>query len=149
MIGATLYANAPVMSQSPPPERRFIQQFVQSLIQWAPLGGSGWAFVSFLLQQDWVLSLIMFPVMVVTAVWAAYTENFISTLREIYAERAQSDAQGLVKLLDSIDATLKWMFYRPEAKYRQCQGNACRDYITEEMTQYTDIKNPLKGDKAL
>lgn len=131
------------MTQPPPPDRRRVQQFVQSVIQWAPLGGSGWAFVSFLLQQDWVLSLIMFPVMVVTAVWAAYTENFTATLRDIYSERAKNDAKGLVNFFDSLNETLQWLFYRPQDKYRKCQGYACRDYTTEEVNQPPGITNPL------
>lgn len=112
----------------PSPERRFIQRhIVQPLIQWAPLGGSGWLFVSFLLRQEWAQVLLTFPVTLVTAVWAAYSRNFVERLSEIYAERGRKDADALTQSLDTLNQALQWQLSGFEAKYLKCQRLDCHD----------------------
>jgi hypothetical protein len=126
---------APQSPQGEKPERQFVQKSVQAFIQWSPLGGSGWLFVHFLLEQDWMLAIFMFPVTVVTAIWAAYTESFIARMREIYTDRGKQDADSLVKFMESLDRALRWQLSGFEDKYLRCQANACRDYITEGFNQ--------------
>ncbi|MBW4490418.1 MAG: GUN4 domain-containing protein [Trichocoleus desertorum ATA4-8-CV12] len=119
-------------SNKPSPERRFIQrQVVQPLIQWMPLGGSGWLFASFWLKQEWTQVLLTFPVTIVTAVWAAYSKNFVERLSEIYAEKGKQDAEVLNQLLANLDETIKWQFSGFEAKYLELQAKPCQEYITE------------------
>jgi len=126
----------------PSPERRFIQrQIVQPLIQWAPLGGSSWLFVSFLLKQEWAQVFLAFPVTVVTAVWAAYSKNFVERLSEIYAEKGKRDADALNTWLSSLNEALKWQFSGFERKYLKCQAEDCRRDKTEGY-------NPLGISKA-
>lgn len=80
----------------PSSERRFIQrQVVQPLIQWMPLGGSGWLFASFLLKQEWTQVLLTFPVTIVTAVWAAYSRNFVERLSVNLCRKGQTGCRSL------------------------------------------------------
>jgi hypothetical protein len=55
------------------PEKRFVQRSIGSFVRWSPLGGTGFAFVSFLLKQEWVTAIALFPVTAVSGVWAAGT----------------------------------------------------------------------------
>ena len=117
----------------PSPERKYVQKTVNALIRWMPLGGSGWLFASFLLQQDWMLALITFPVTVVTAVWAAYSQHFIEQLQAIYAERGKADANQLVAWLDSTNEALQWQFSGFETKYLNCQRLDCQEDSPDGM----------------
>jgi hypothetical protein len=111
--------------------RKIVQGFTQTLIQLMPIGGSGLAFVSFLLQREWLQALLMFPVMVVTGVWAAYTESFLTRLREVYQERGRKDVDSLMGWLESVDQTIQWQLAGTEDKYLRCQGSDCSEYRTE------------------
>jgi len=128
---------------SPSPERQYVQKFVDALIQWSPLGGSGWAFVHFLLQQDWMLALLTFPAMVVTAVWARYTGNFTARLGEIAGERGTRDANALAGFLDQLDQALRSRLSGFDGRYLKAQASACTAYVGEnEVTVPTGILNP-------
>ncbi|GAB4325692.1 MAG: hypothetical protein OHK0047_10710 [Leptolyngbyaceae cyanobacterium] len=61
-------------------QRRQVARWTQEFVRWMPLGGSGWAFASFVLQQQWAQAIIMLPVTAITGVWAAYSKNFIEQL---------------------------------------------------------------------
>ena len=119
--------------KKPSPERKFVQQSVNALIRWMPLGGSGWLFVSYLLQQEWLLTLVTFPITAVTAVWAAYSQQFIEQLQDIYGQRGRSDANKLVAWMDSADEALKWQFSGFEARYLECQRLDCQEDDPEGM----------------
>jgi hypothetical protein len=67
----------------------------------------------------------------VTAVWAAYSKNFIERLSEIYAEKGKQDADALNKWLTSLDETIRWQFSGFETKYLKLQAKLCQDYTTE------------------
>ena len=121
----------PAAPDKPSPERRFVQKTVQSFIQWMPLGGSGFLFASFLLKQEWAQVMLAFPVTIVTAVWAAYSKNFIERLSEIYAEKGKQDADRLNKGMDSLNEALKWQFSGFDAKYLKLQAKPCQEYTTE------------------
>ncbi|NET48098.1 MAG: NACHT domain-containing protein [Merismopedia sp. SIO2A8] len=128
-------------------ERQFVRKMVNASIRWMPSGITGFAFASFLLQQEWVLAVLTFPVTLFLAIWGAYIENFIAQMRQIYAERARNDADALVKFLDWLDQSLISSFAKsPEAKYLQCQGNECLYNDTEGYRQPDDIKTPLLQD---
>ena len=127
----------------PGPERRWIEKGLNQFIRWAPLGGSGSAFVHFLFQQDWGMSLAMFPVTAVTGIWAAYTESFLARLREIFSERGSKDADALVNRLDRMDQALKWQLSGFDGKYLKRVSAACLYSETEGYRQPDDIKIPL------
>ncbi|NEZ64182.1 NACHT domain-containing protein [Leptolyngbyaceae cyanobacterium CCMR0082] len=129
--------------QPPGPERRWIEQGLNQFIRWAPLGGSGSAFLHFLLQQDWGMSIAMFPVTAVTGIWAAYTESFLGRLREIFSERGSQDAEALVNKLDRMDQALQWQLSGFDGKYLERVSAACLYSETEGYRQPDDIKIPL------
>jgi hypothetical protein len=112
-------------------ERRFVARSVNAFVQWMPLGGSSWAFASFCLQQNWAQAVMMFPVTAVTGVWAAYSESFVTRIREIYKERGTKDADALVKAMDSFDQAMRWQFSGFESKYLKCQAGVCEDSRVE------------------
>ena len=113
--------------------RQFIQGSVQTFIQWMPVGGSGWAFVSFLLQQDWFMAVAMLPVVCVTVIWAAYTEGVLTRLREVSQQRGREDVDSLMVWLKNLDETIRWQLAGTEDKYLKCQGEACLFYTTEGL----------------
>ena len=130
-------------SPNPSPERRYVQKAVDALIQWSPLGGSGWAFAHFLGQQEWAMAMLTFPAMVVTAVWARYTGNFTARLGDIAGDRGTQDADALAALLDRIDRTIRWRFSRVEGQYLKAQASACRAYVSHsEVPLPSGILNP-------
>jgi NACHT domain len=118
-----------VMGQEQPP--RLGQKTMQGIARWSPLGATSWAFASFLLKQDWATALWLFPGMVVSGIWAAYSKNFIERLNEIYAERAKKDADALVAWMDSLNEVLRWQFSGFDANYLKQQAKLCVDYETE------------------
>jgi predicted NACHT family NTPase len=117
------------MGQEQPP--RLGQKTMQGIARWSPLGATSWAFASFLLKQEWATALVLFPSMVISGVWAAYSKNFIERLNEIYAERAKKDADALVAWMDSLNEALKWQFSGFDAKYLKLQAKLCVEYETE------------------
>ncbi|MBE9040606.1 GUN4 domain-containing protein [Oscillatoriales cyanobacterium LEGE 11467] len=116
-------------------ERKVARQWVQQrLLQWMPLGGSGFAFVSLLLKEEPFIAILMFPVMAISIVWAKYTDGFLNQLGEVAAKRGKEDVDALVGWKENIDEAIRWQLAGTEGKYLQCQGNACRDYATEGLT---------------
>ena len=101
-----------------------LQQTARILIQWVPMGSSGFVLASFLLQQNWVVAIAAFPALIITVIWAAYTESILARLQEIFQERGKKD-------VDRIMAWLGWQLAGTEEKYLRCQKSACRDYTTE------------------
>lgn len=121
------------------PEGKVARQWVEktgaTLIQWVPLGGSGGIILSFLLKQDWVMALVMFPVMIVTVIWAAYSKAFLTRLQAIYQEEGTRHADGFKKGIDGIGEAIKWALAGTDKNYLRCQGYYCRDYQVEGMSQ--------------
>jgi hypothetical protein len=85
-----------------------LKQIGQSIVRWSPLGGSTLALASFLVQQDWLVAIALFPAAVISAVWAGYSKNFIERLTAIYSERAGNHANVVARWLDSLLETLRW-----------------------------------------
>ena len=123
--------------------KKFVNGTFQTLIQWMPVGGSSWAFISFIREEEWIIAIVTFPVVLVTAVWASYTQSFVQRLREIYEEKGRKDVDFLMGLNTRFDQAIKWHFAKPEKKYLICQGNACNFYTTEGAT---NIFKPLLKD---
>lgn len=119
----------------PSPESRFITRLANALIQWTPIGTGAGFLVHFLAGQDWFLAICMFPVMLVTAVWAKYTENFIGTFGDRAGDRGESDAIALSTRLSKWDKDLRWRFAKADAQYLRSQANACRYYSVEGVSK--------------
>ncbi|MGA1283379.1 MAG: NACHT domain-containing protein [Prochlorothrix sp.] len=116
-------------------ERQFVQsgtqKFAQALIQWAPLGGSGFVTASHLVQQDWVQAGLMFPVLIATTGWAAFTKGFLEQWATIAEQLGQSSADVFGNWVKAAPEALKWKLSGFENKYLECQAAACRDYEVE------------------
>ncbi|MEM9087565.1 MAG: hypothetical protein AAGC93_02365 [Cyanobacteria bacterium P01_F01_bin.53] len=116
-------------------ESKFVARVANAIIRWTPVGGSGWLLVHFLLGQEWLQSALMFPVLLVTGAWAAYTENFIEAFNLSAGARGKSDAKALSHLLAQVDKDLRWRFSKAEAKYLRSQANACRYFRVEGVSK--------------
>ncbi|MEM9543031.1 MAG: GUN4 domain-containing protein [Cyanobacteria bacterium P01_E01_bin.42] len=130
--------------------RKFLQnETIQTFIRWMPMGGSGWVLFSFAKEQEWLMALLMFPVMITSVVWAAYTKSVLERLAEIYQERGRRDVDTLMTLQERLDRAIKWQFAGTEDKYLRCQGSECIDYRTEGynpesfIPQLRDVFVPL------
>ena len=108
-----------------------LKQIGQSVVRWSPLGGSALAVASFLVKQDWLVAMALFPATVISAVWAGYSKNFIGRLTEIYSDRAGNHANVVARWLDSLLETLRWQFSGFEGKYLKLQAKPCQEYDTE------------------
>jgi hypothetical protein len=117
------------------PEKRFVQRSLAAVARWSPLGGSSFAFASFLLKQEWVTAIALLPVTAIAGIWAAYSKSFTEQLVEIYSERAKSDAKSLVAGLDNLDQSIKeasaWQFAGFDEKYLKQQVKPFTRYVTE------------------
>ncbi|MGK7928635.1 MAG: GUN4 domain-containing protein [Spirulina sp.] len=119
---------------------RFVWSLVQkparTFIQWMPMGGGIWFLGSFVLKQDWVNAIVAFPVLIVTVIWAAYTESVLKRLQEIFQKKGKED-------VDRVMAWLGWQLAGSEEKYLRCQKSACRDYTTEGHKPALSVFIPL------
>ncbi|MDZ4785146.1 MAG: AAA family ATPase, partial [bacterium] len=115
--------NAPKLSQT--------QKMLGAIIQWSPFGASSYPFMSFLLKQEWVPALSIFPITIGTLVWAAYSRSFIERFSEIYAERGKHDADALTLWLNGLNETLKWKLSDFDNKYLKQQRKVYQLYTTE------------------
>ena len=131
------------------PEKRFVQRSLGAFVRWSPLGGTGFAFVSFLLKQEWITAIALFPVTAVSGVWAAYSKNFIERLSEIYGERGKKDAEGLVANMDLanqfLTEKLDWRSLGFTEKYLKCQEWDCHEDNVVGMREDDDlpVNSPL------
>lgn len=108
------------------PERKlaegFVQQIGQALIQWMPVGGSGAVFLTFLLQQNWLMAIVIFPVTVITVFLATFTDGLLSKIQEIAKRMAEESGTFLEKWLRAIVEGVRWQLAGTEANYLKCQG---------------------------
>lgn len=104
-----------------------------AIVQWSPLGGSSWLLLHFLKDQEWAMSVVALPAMVVSSVWAAYTKGLISTLQASAEERSKRDGNAITKVLGDVEKSLKWRLTHADKRFAQAQGKACRDYLVEGL----------------
>ena len=139
----------PEKQPNPSPEKKFVQRSLQAVARWSPLGGTSFAFASFLLKQEWVTAIALFPVTAVSGVWAAYSKNFIERLSEIYGERGKKDAEGLVANMDHanqfLTEKLDWRSLGFTEKYLKCQEWDCHEDNVVGMREEDDlpVNSPL------
>ena len=126
--------------------RKVVQGLTQAVIQWMPLGSSGWAFVSSLFRQEWLQSLLMFPVMAVSVIWAAYAEAVLTRFREIAQEQGTNDADSFIKWVKRVNQTIRWQLAGTDDEYLKCQGSSTSDYETLGFNQSSGTFMPLLKD---
>ncbi|MGK7925194.1 MAG: GUN4 domain-containing protein [Spirulina sp.] len=114
--------------------RKFLQGTAQTFIQWMPMGGSGWILVSFAKEQEWLMALLMFPVMAVSVVWANYTKSVLERLSELSRDRGREDVNQLVAFKERLDLAIAWQLAGTDNNYLRCQGNACLFDTAEGLT---------------
>ncbi|GAB4160868.1 MAG: hypothetical protein Fur0046_39820 [Cyanobacteria bacterium J069] len=125
----------PEQKSEPSAEHQFVQKAVNLVIQWSPLGGSVGILAHLLLQQNWLLAVLTFPVMLVTVIWAKYTENFTARVGDWAGEKGKRDADSLTRGLDQIDQALRMQLSGFDGKFLKAQAAACRRYVTEDGVQ--------------
>jgi predicted NACHT family NTPase len=139
----------PEKQSSSSPEKRFVQRSLAAVARWSPLGGTSFAFASFLLKQEWVTALALFPVTAVSGVWAAYSKNFTERLSEIYGERGKKDAEVFVENMDQanqfLTEKLDWRSLGFTEKYLKCQEWDCHEDNVVGMREEDDlpVNSPL------
>ncbi len=126
--------------------RKAVQGVAQILIQWLPLGGSVFAFASFLFNQEWFIAVFIFPVMIVTVFWAAFTKGFLNRIDEISEEYGETGANNFVKFIGTIVEAIKWQLAGTDDKYLKCQGSECIDIETIGFNQPSGTFMPLLKD---
>jgi predicted NACHT family NTPase len=99
-----------------------VQGIGQALIQWMPVGGSGAVFLTFLLQQNWLMAIVIFPVTVITVFLATFTDGLLSKIQEIAKRMAEESGTFLEKWLRAILEGVRWQLAGTEANYLKCQG---------------------------
>ena len=114
-----------------PAPRQYIEKTALTFMRWSPVGGSGWLFFHAVRTQDWLMAIILFPVTVVYVVWAKYTEGFTEKMGEVAQKRGSSDAEGLLKRMDTANEALKWKFSNFDQAYLEYQSRECREHTTE------------------
>ena len=128
---------------------RFGRLLAQSLIRHAPLAGSSWLLIAYILHQEWMQAVSIFPFTVIAAIWAGYSKTFLEKIAERSEERGREHAYALVKSLDRFFRSLA----QPEAKYLDCQLKDCiyndiEGYEQRNVFLLRDVFVPLKLTQA-
>jgi predicted NACHT family NTPase len=110
-----------------------------TLIQWFPLGSSGWLLVSFIKDSQIMQALITFPLTGLAVAWAAYSKGFLAKLQTLYESRGDKDAESLVNWQDKLDQSVKWQLAGTEDKYLRCQGNEVDFSRTEVLSTFKPL----------
>jgi predicted NACHT family NTPase len=110
-----------------------------TLIQWFPLGSSGWLLVSFIKDSQIMQALITFPLTGLAVAWAAYSKGFLAKLQTLYESRGDKDAESLVNWQDKLDQSVKWQLAGTEDKYLRCQGNEVDFSRTEGLNTFKPL----------
>jgi predicted NACHT family NTPase len=106
------------------------------LFRYAPLGSSGFIMISSFLEQNWIAFIIYTPFALTSLFWVFYSEIFLNTFLEIYAEKKTAkDTTSWINEIREIDKAIteayKRQLNRVERKYLALQSKACGDFITE------------------
>jgi hypothetical protein len=125
--------------------QKWLNNATITLIQWFPLGSSGWLLVSFIKDSQITEALITFPLTGFAVAWAAYSKGFLAKLQTIYEGRGDKDAESFVNWQDKLDQTVKWQLAGTEDKYLRCQANEVDFSRTEGLNTF----KPLLKDQNL
>jgi predicted NACHT family NTPase len=119
--------------------QKWLNNATITLIQWFPLGSSGWLLVSFIKDSQIMQALITFPLTGLAVAWAAYSKGFLAKLQTIYESRGDKDAESLVNWQDKLDQAIKWQLAGTEDKYLRCQGNEVDFSRTEGLNTFKPL----------
>ncbi|MEL7408235.1 MAG: GUN4 domain-containing protein [Cyanobacteria bacterium J06558_2] len=131
-------------------ERQASLGFISQLVRYAPTGGSLWIFGSFIKDQDWLNTVIAFPITAIMVAWSACSEGFLLQLQHRMNEEGKKGADSLInrfqKLDSAIKEAIKWQLAGTDEKYLCCQGSSCSDYETIGFNQASGTFMPLLKD---
>ncbi|MEO1591241.1 MAG: NACHT domain-containing protein, partial [Cyanobacteria bacterium J06632_22] len=130
-------------SPSPNPESQFVSRFINSVVKLTPVGGTGWVMVHFLLNENWLYAGLMFPVMLITGAWAAYTGSLITTSNERAGALGSQHGNSLWDGLGQLNRKVQWFFAKADNKFVRAQANACQDYKAEGIAEMKWQSVPL------
>ncbi|EKV02055.1 hypothetical protein Lepto7375DRAFT_4256 [Leptolyngbya sp. PCC 7375] len=138
-------------SPSPNPESKFVARLINIVIRLTPVGGSGWALVHFVLAEEWLRAVLMFPVLAATGAWASYTEGFIVASNEKAGALGKSHNDAFAAWLGRNNRRLQWAFAKTDQKFARRQAIVCREYQAEgvadakfnKVPQLQDVYVPL------
>jgi predicted NACHT family NTPase len=119
--------------------QKWLNNATITLIQWFPLGSSGWLLASFIKNSQIMQALITFPLTGLAVAWAAYSKGFLAKLQTLYEGRGDKDAESLVNWQDKLDQTVKWQLAGTEDKYLRCQGNEVDFSRTEGLNTFKPL----------
>jgi uncharacterized protein YjbI with pentapeptide repeats len=88
--------------------QKWLNNATITLIQWFPLGSSGWLLVSFIKDAQIMQALITFSLTGLAVAWAGYSKGFLAKLQTIYEGRGDKDAESSVNWQDKLDQAVKW-----------------------------------------
>ncbi|PZV26519.1 MAG: GUN4 domain-containing protein [Snowella sp.] len=124
---------------SPAKTQKWLNNVTITLIQWFPLGSSGWLLVSFIKDSHIMQALITFPLTSLAVAWTAYSKGFLAKLQAIYEGRGDKDAESLVNWQEKLDQAIKWQLAGTEDKYLHCQGNEVDFSRTEGLNTFKPL----------
>ena len=119
--------------------QKWLNNATITLIQWFPLGSSGWLLVSFIKDSQIMQALITFPLTGLAVAWAAYSKGFLAKLQTLYESRGDKDAESFVNWQDKLDQAVKWQLAGTEDKYLRCQGNEVDFSRTEGLSTFKPL----------
>ena len=123
--------------------KKFINKTAETIVRLFPLGGSTAITLSLIRNQDWLMVGLMFPIMVVTVAWAAFSEGFLLTIQENATELGKNSGNAFTTWIKAIYLTIRWRFAGADEQYLKCQGYRCQDYETEGFKGGLNISTPL------
>jgi hypothetical protein len=125
----------------------FVQKIGQALIQWLPVGSSGFILASFLIQQNWLMVLVTLPITVIAVFWASFTETLLSKIKEMGKKMGEESGTFLEKWLRAILEGIRWQLAGTEENYLRCQGK--QHEVTHSRTEGLSSFKPLLCDVVI
>lgn len=122
---------------------KFINKNTEILIRWFVLMGSSFAFVFLLLTQEWLIALLLFPVMVIVVAWATFQHSFLSKIQSYAQAFGEHIANIFVTWLKAIALAIEWKLAGVEGKYLILQKDVVKDFTTEGLKSSLKIFTPL------
>lgn len=127
--------------------RGLIQQIGQALIQWLPVGSSGFILATFLLQQNWLMVVVTLPITAIAVFWASFTETLLSKIKEMGKKMGEESGTFLEKWLRAILEGISWQFAGTEENYLRCQGK--QHEVIHSRTEGLSSFKPLLSDVVI
>ena len=123
--------------------KKFINKSAETIVRLFPLGGSTGITLSLICNQDWLMVAVMFPIMVVTVAWAAFSEGFLVTIQNNATELGQHSGNVFVAWIKAIYLAIRWRFAGADEQYLKCQSYRCQDFKTQGFKGGLNISTPL------